>query len=172
MVQGKDTLNKKQNLPCCHWCHGPLFFLHQFLHLVLLLLLHNSGKLAIPHGHMFLLIHILHLILFKSLQRQGDMIVSTDIPVIFWWAIDDNRHLSLLGRADIPFVWNGFVAIYFQPIFDCQFWKVVFLVMQQCSEDCVVFSGMSAPFKISSCASDLVDGAQYKCKIWFVFCAF
>ena len=93
MVQEKYTLNEKQILPFRHWCRGPLLFIHQFLHFVLLLLLHNSGKLDIPHDNMFLLLHILHLLLFKSLQYQGK--------------------LSISGRSDLPFVWNGFVAIYF-----------------------------------------------------------
>ena len=44
MVQGNDTLNKNQILPCRRWWHGPLFFLHQFLRLVVLLLLYHSGK--------------------------------------------------------------------------------------------------------------------------------
>ena len=46
MVQGKDTLNKNQILTCRSWWHGPLFFLHQFLRLVLLFLLyHRVAKL-------------------------------------------------------------------------------------------------------------------------------
>ena len=69
MMQGKDTLNKNQSLPCRRWWHGPLFFIHRFLRLVLLLLLHHSGKIAIPHYHLFLILQILHLALFKSLQR-------------------------------------------------------------------------------------------------------
>ena len=78
--------------------------------------------------------------------------------------LHSDHHLSFLGRAYLPFFLNGFVAIYFQPIFDRQFRKVVLLVLQQCDRDCVVFSGRSTPLKISSCNIDLVDGAQYKCK--------
>ena len=84
MVQGKDTLNKNQSLPCQSWWHGPLLFLHQFLRFVLLLLLNYSGKLAIPRYYMFLLLQILRLFLFKSLQRQGDLRISGDSCVVFW----------------------------------------------------------------------------------------
>ena len=161
MVQGKDALNKNQSLPCWRWCHGPLFFFHWFLRFVLLLLLHHSGKLAIPRDH---LLQILYLILFKSLQHQGKLSISGDIRVVFWWARDGNRRLSFLGISDLPFVRNGFVTIYFQPIFDCRFRNVVLLVLQQYGEDCVVIPGGSTPFKISGCAIALIDGAQYKCK--------
>ena len=95
IVQGKDTLNKNQSLPCRHWCCGLMFFLHWFLRFLPLLVFHDSGKLAIPHDNMFLILHILHLVLFKLLQRQGELGIS--------------------GRSDLPFVWNGFVAIYFRP---------------------------------------------------------
>ena len=87
--------NEKQSLPCRNLCCGPLFLLHIFLRFFLLLLLHNSGNLAIPHDHLFLCLNILHLFLFKSLQSQGE--------------------LSISGRADLPFVRNGFFAIYFRP---------------------------------------------------------
>ena len=174
MMQGKDTLNENQSLPCRRWCHGPLFFLHKCMHFVLLLLLHHSGKLAIPYDHMFLLLQFLHLVLFKLLQRKCELSISVYSRVVFWLAIYGNRHLSFLGRADLPFFWNGFVEIYFQPIFDCQFRKVVLLLLQKCGKDCVVFSGSSTTFGISGCAIDLVDCAQYKCKLkpWFVFYAF
>ena len=76
MVQGKDTLNKKQSPPCWRWWHGPLFFIHRYLRSVLLLLLYHSGKLAIPHDHLFLHLQILHLVLFKSLQLQGKLSIS------------------------------------------------------------------------------------------------
>ena len=81
MVQEKDTLNKKQSLPCLCWCHGLLFFLHQFLRLVLLFLLHHSGKLAIPHGHLFLLIQILHIVLFKCCSAKA-IWVSLEISLL------------------------------------------------------------------------------------------
>ena len=141
---------------------------------VLLLLLHHSGKLDIPHDHVFLLLQIILLILFKPLQLQGELSISEDSRVVFWWARDGNRHLEFLRRANLPFFRNGFVEIYFRPIFGCQFWKVVLVVMQQCDEDCVVIGGRSTPFEISGCAIDLVDGAQYKfkCKCWFLFYAF
>ena len=116
MVQGKDMLNEKPSLPCWHWCHGPLFFLHRFLRFVLLLLLHHNGKLAIPHNHLFLIIQILHLSLFKLLQRQVELNISGDSHVFFWWARDGNHCLSSLRRSDLPFFWNLFVAIYFQPL--------------------------------------------------------
>ena len=174
MVQGNYTLNKKQSLPFCRWCHFPLSFLHQFLRFVLLLMLRHSGKIAIPRDHLFLLLQILYLVLSKSLQRQGGLSISGDNLVVFWWARDGNHHLSFLGRAYLPFFLNGFVAIYFQPIFNRQFRKKFLLVLQQCGKDCVVFSGRSKPFEISGCDIDLVDGAQYKCKCkpWFVFYAF
>ena len=171
MDQVKDTLNEKQILPCRRWCHGPLLFLHQFLRFVILLMLHHSGKLAIPHDHFFLILQILHLVLFKSLHRQGNLSISRDSRVVFWWARDKNRRLSFLRRANLPFVWNRFVEIYFRPIFKPSILKFVLVVLQQCGKDCVVIGGRSTPFKISSCDIDLVDGAQCKCKRkhWFMF---
>ena len=171
MIQWKDTPNEKQSLPCQSWCHSPLFFLLQFLRLVLLLLLYHSGKIAIPHYHLFLLLQILHLVHFKSLQRQGKLSISGDSRVVFKWVKDGNRHLPFLKRADLLFVRNGFVAIYFWPNFVRQFRKVVLLVLQQRG---VVIGGRWTPFEISGCAIDLVDGAQCKCKRkqWFVFYAF
>ena len=124
MVQGKDTLNKNQSIPCWRWLHGPLFFIHQFLRFVLFLLLHQSGKIAIPHDHLFFLPHILHLILSKSLQLQGELIISGDSQVVLWWAVYGNLCLSFLKRADIPFVRNGFVAIYFNLFFTVSFEKI------------------------------------------------
>ena len=120
MVQGKYTLNKEPKPSLSELMTWPAFFLHQFLCLVLLLLLYHSDKIAIPHYHLFLLLKILHLILFKLLQRQDELIISGD-RVVLRGARDDNRRLSFLGGADLPFFWNGFVAIYFQPIFDHQF---------------------------------------------------
>ena len=174
MVQGKDTMNENQILPCWSWCYGPLLFLHRFLRFVLLLLLHHSGKLAIPHDHMFLLLQILHLVLFKSLQRQGELSISGDSRVVFQWAIDGNCRPSFLGRAGLPFVRNGFVAISFWPIFVCQFRNIFPLVLQQHGDDCVIIGGRWTPFEIYGCTIDLVDGAQCKCKRkqWFVFYAF
>ena len=174
MVQGKDTLNNNQSLTCQSWWHGLLLFLHKFLRFVLLLLLHYSGKIAIPHYHMFLLIQILHLVLFKLLQRQGELSISGDIHVVFWWARYVNCRLSFLKRSDLPFVRNGSVAIYFWPIFVRRFRKFILLVMQQCGDDCVFISGRWTPFNILGCAIDLVDGAQYRCKRkqWFMFYAF
>ena len=169
-----DTMNKKEILHCWCWWHDLLFFLNQFLRLVILLLLHLSGKLAIPHDHLFLLLNILHLVLFKLLQRQGKLSIFGDSRIVFWWARDDNRRLLFLKRANLPFVWNGFVAIYFWSIFICQFWKFVLLVLQQCSDDCVIIGGRWTRFEMSGCAIDLVYGAHFKCKRkqWFVFYAF
>ena len=140
-IASKGHANDKQNLICLHWWHGPLFFLHKFLRFVLLLMLHHSVKLAIPHVHMFLILQIMHLFLFKSLQHQDELSISIDIRVVFWWARYGNCRLSFLKRSDLPFVWNGFVAIYFWPIFDRQFRKYILLVLQQCGEDCVVIGG-------------------------------
>ena len=117
MVQVKDTLNKNQSLTCRCWWHGPLFFLHRFLRLVLLLLLYHSGKITIPHYHLFLLLQILHLVFFKSLQRQVELSISLDSCVVLWWARDGNRRLSFLKRADLPFFRNGFVANLFLTYF-------------------------------------------------------
>ena len=97
MVQGKDTLNEKQSLPCWCWCHSPLSFLHIFLRFVILSLLHHRGKLTIPRDRLFLILQILHLVLFKLLQRQGELSISGD------------------RRDDLPFLTNGFVAISFRP---------------------------------------------------------
>ena len=115
MVKRKDMLNERQILPFRRWCHGPLFFLHIFLHFVLLFMLYHSGNIAIPRDRLFFLLHILHLVLFKSPQCQGDMSISVDSRVVFWWARYVNRRLSFRRRADLPFFQNGFVAIYFQP---------------------------------------------------------
>ena len=70
-------------------------------------------------------------------------------------------------------------------IFNCQFRKVVLLMLQQCSEDCVIIDGRSKPFVdrwpytgVFAVWGDIglchwprrwVDGAQCKCKCWFVF---
>ena len=81
IVQGKNTLNKNQILPCQGWWHGLLFFLRRFLKLVLLLMLYHSGKIAIPRYHMFLLLQILHLVLFKLLQLKAAW-VSLEISVL------------------------------------------------------------------------------------------
>ena len=138
MVQGKDTLNKKQRLPCWRWWNRTLFFIHLFMRLVRLLLLYCSVKIAIPHYHLFLLLQILHLFLFKFLQRLGDLSISGDSRVLFWWDRYGNLGLSFLKRFDLPFVRNVFFAIYFWPIFVRQFRKVVLLVLQQCGDDCVL----------------------------------
>ena len=165
IVQGKDTLNKNQSVTFWRWRHGLLFFIHWFIRLVFLFLLYHSGRIAIPHYHMFLLSQVMHLVLFKSLQRQGEMSISGDIRVVLWWSRDGNHCLSFLKRADQPFFCNGFVAIYFWPIFVRQFRKVFLLVLQQCCNDCVIISGRWKHFEISGCEIDLADGAQckYKC---------
>ena len=93
MVQGKDTLYDKKILPCRRLLHVPLLFLHWFLRFTLLLLMHHSGKLTIPHDNVFILLQILHLVLFKSLQRQGELSISSDSHVVFWWDRDGNRRL-------------------------------------------------------------------------------
>ena len=103
MVKVKDTLNKNQSLPCRHWWHGPLLFLHQFLRLVLLLLLYHSGKIAIPHDHLVLLLQILHLVLFNFMQIQGGMSISGDICVVFWWYRYGNCRQLFLKISDLPF---------------------------------------------------------------------
>ena len=174
MVQGKGTLNRNQSLSCLRWRNGLLFFIHQFLRLVLFLLLYHSGKIAIPHYHLFLLLHILQLVLFKSLHRQGNLSISGDSRVVLWWDRDDNCRLSFLKRTDLPFAQSRFVAIYFWPIFVRQFRKFVLLVLQQYGNDCVIIGGRWTPFEISGCAIDLLDGVQCKCKCkkWFVFYAF
>ena len=106
-------MNEKQIITCGPCYHGPLFFLHQLLRFFLLLMLHHSDKLAIPHGHLFLLLHILHLVLFKFLYSRGELSISGDSHVVFLWDIDSNSRLSFLRIADLSFVWNGFVVIYF-----------------------------------------------------------
>ena len=109
--------------------------------------------------------------LFKSLQRQGKLSISGDIHIVFCWYGDGSIRLSFPKRSDLPFVRNGFVAIYFWHIFVRQFRIIVLLVMQQCINDCVVIGGRWTPFKISGCFIALVDGVQCKCKRkqWFVF---
>ena len=70
-------------------------------------------------------------------------------------------------------------------IFDRQFWKVVLLVLEKCSKDCIVIGGRSKPYVdrwsymgvftvwgdmgLCHCPRRWVDGAQCKCKFWFVF---
>ena len=144
------------------------------MRLVLLFLLYHSGKIAIPHYYLCLIIQILHLFLFKLLHIQGDLSISVDIRVVFWWDIYVNFRLSSMRRADLPFVRNGFFAIYFWPIFVLQFRKVVLLVLQKYGDDCVIIRGRWTPFEILGCAVDLVDCAKFKCKRkrWFVFYAF
>ena len=181
MVQGKDTLNEKQSLPCWRWCHGLLFFLHQFLRFVLILMLHHSGKIAIPYDHLPILLQILHLVLFNSLQRQGELRMSGDSWVVFWWARDGNRRLSLLRRADLPFVQNGFFAIYFRPSVSKQFpprsataqrglrccwWKVKTLFLYMALYGRFFVWGDIGMWHLHRIWE---DGAQCKCKCWFVF---
>ena len=174
MVQGKDTLNNNKIHPWRSWCHRLLFFLHRFLRSVLLLRFHHSGKIAIPNDIVFFFLQIIHLVLLKLPQRQGDLGISGYIHVLLWWARYGNLRLSFLRRSDLPFVQNRFVAIYFRPIFDRQFQKVILLVLQQCGEDSVIIGVRWNFFEISGCAIDLVDGGQCKCKRkrWFVFYAF
>ena len=142
MVQGKDTLNDNQILPCWRWCHVPLLFLHIFLRFVLLLLLHHSGKLAIPHDHLIFLLYILNLVLFKSMQVQGELSIPVDSHVFFWWDIDGNHTYHSWGEL----IYHFFGTDLLQSIFDRQFQKVVLLVLKKCGEDCVVIGGSSKPF--------------------------
>ena len=160
-------LNEKQSLPCRHWCHGPMFFLRWFMCLVLLLLLHHSGKLSITHEHMFLLIQILNLVLSKSMQRQGELSISGDSLIFLWWLKMAIAAYHSWGEL----IHHLFGTDLLRSIFDRQFQNFVLLVLQKCGDDCVVIGGMSTPFGISGCAIDLVDGAQckFKCKHWFVF---
>ena len=137
-----------------------VLFSVDFWRFTLLLLLHHSGKLGIPHDHVFLLLQIMYLVLFKSLQRQGKLSISGYSHVVFWWDRDGYRRLSFLRRANLPFIWNGFVEIYSRPIFGRQFRKIVLVVLQQCGKDCVVIGGRSTPFEILICAIDLVYDAQ------------
>ena len=58
---------------------------------VLLLLLHHSGNLSIPHYHMFLLLQIMQLFLLNFLQHKGDLRISRDSRVFFWWDRDRGR---------------------------------------------------------------------------------
>ena len=163
-AQGKDTLNEKQILPCWHWCHGPLLFLNRFLRFVLLLLLHNSDKLAIPNDHLLLRLQVLQLFLFKSLQRQGE--------------------LSISGRADLPFVQNGYFAIYFWPSVSKSFPPCAVTMRRGLRHFC----GRPKPFVdrwpymgVFAIRGDIgmchwpcrwVDGAYCKFKYWFLFQAF
>ena len=150
-----------------------LFFLRKFLLFVILLMLYHIGKLAIPHDCLFLILQILHLFLFKSLHLQGVLSIFWYSRVVLWWARDGNCCLSFLRRANRPFVQNGFVAIYFWPIFGRQFRKFVLIVLQKFGDDCVVIGGRWTYFEISRCAIYLVDGGQCKCKCkckcWFMF---
>ena len=72
-----------------------------------------------------------------------------------------------------------------RPVFDRHFRKLVLLVLKLCSMDCVVISGRSKPFidrwlymgvfavwgdiRLCHWPRRWVDGAQCKCKCWFVF---
>ena len=89
-----------------------------------------------------------------------------------------------LGELNYHFFRTGFL----RSIFDRQFWKVILLVLQQCSEDCVVIGGRSKTLVdvwtymgifvvwgyIGLChwPRRWVDGAQCKCKCWFFLKAF
>ena len=146
LVQEKDTLNKNQILPCWRWLHGLLLFLHRFMHLVFLVMLYHSGRIAIPNYHMFLLLQIMHPVLFKSLQRQGELIISGDSHLVFWWDRYGNLCVSFLNRADLKTFRNVSVAIYFWPIFVCQFWKIFLLVLQKFGDDFVIIGGRWAHF--------------------------
>ena len=147
MVQGQEIMNKKKILPYWRWCHGVLLFLHRFMRFFLLLMLHHSDKIAIPHDHLFLILLILHLFLFKLDQLQGKLIISEDSRIVFWWDIIGNRRLLLLRSADLPYFWNGFVVIYFWPIFKHQFQKVVLFVLQQFGKYCFVIGGRSTQLR-------------------------
>ena len=76
----------------------------------------SQWEIAIPRYHMFLLLQILHPVLFKLLQHQGELRISGNRRVVFWWARYGNRRLSFLSRSNLPFVRNNFFAIYFRPI--------------------------------------------------------
>ena len=71
-------------------------------------------------------------------------------------------------------IYHLFGTDFLLSIFNHQLLKVVLLVLQQCSEYCIVISGMSTHFEISGCANNLVDGVQSKCKRkhWFLFYPF
>ena len=127
IMQGKDTLNKKQIPNCLIWCHGPLFFIHRFLSFVLLLLMYHIGKLAIPCDRMLLLIQIMRLIIFKSLQHKGELRISGDSRVVFWWDRDGNCTYHFLGEM----VNHFFGTDLLRSIFGRQLQKVVLLVLQQ-----------------------------------------
>ena len=124
VVQGKDVLNKNKSLPFRRWLRGLVLFLCQFMRLVLLFLLYHSGKIAIPHYHLFLFLQIPHLVLFKSLQRQGDMSISRDSRVVFWCDRYGNLRLSVLKRADLKFVRNGFLRSTFDLFLSVSFEKL------------------------------------------------
>ena len=115
MVQVKYMLNGKQSLFCWRWCHVPLLFIHQFLRFVLLLLLHHSVKITIPHDHMFLLLQIIHLLLFKLMQSQGELIISGDSRVFFWWARDGNRAYHFWGELIYYFFGTVLLRYIFWP---------------------------------------------------------
>ena len=71
-------------------------------------------------------------------------------------------------------IYHLFITDFLLSIFDCQFWKVILLVLKQCGQGFVIIGGSSTPFGISVCAIDLIDGAQCKCehKRWFLFYPF
>ena len=98
------------------------FFLHRFLRFVIIFMLHKIVKIDIPHDNFFLLLHIIHPFLFKLLQHQGDLTIS--------------------GRANLPFF--GTDLLWY--IFDCQFWKIVLILLQQWREDCILIGIRSKPF--------------------------
>ena len=121
MVQGDDTLNKKQSRPCRHLCPGLLLFLNHFFCFFLLLLLNHSGKLAIPHDHILLLVQNIHCVLFNSMQDQVNMSISVDIHIVFWWAIYGNRSYHswgdliylLFGTDFLQSIFNRYFQFFF-----------------------------------------------------------
>ena len=82
-------------------------------------------------------------------------------------------------------IYHFFGTDLLRSIFDRNFRKSVLLVLQQCSKDCVVIGGRSKPFvyiwpymgvfavwgNIGLCHWPWrwVDGAECKCKCWFLF---
>ena len=78
-------------------------------------------------------------------------------------------------REHIHHLFGTFLfAIYFWPISDRQFRKVVLLVLQQCGKECIVIDGKWTSFMILGCVIYLVDGGQCKCKRkqWFLIYVF
>ena len=93
-----------------------LLFLNQFMCFFLLFILHHSEKLAMSHYYLLLLLQILHRVLFKSLQHKGELSISGDSRIVFWWDRDGNHAYHFWGDLIHHFFGTNVLrSVYFCP---------------------------------------------------------